>query len=512
MIALPRSKIIKNKWSGLAFCMFIFSTLLMLMEAGTVVGETLSLQWSYKANLAVSAVAISENGEYIVAGSSTLYFFRRENRDPLWTYTIGASITKISITPDGKYIALAAGDKVYLFDNQGNKLLERYLMQPEQEGELVGTSVEDVAISSDGSYVVAVSSLNVNLFSKTGTRLWYAYGSPAFEDIKTVAISGRGEKIVCGDDESFISLFNTDGSRLAYQDLGSPIADIEISNDGSKIVAITEYRLVLLSSSLNIIWDYSLTAGRYVDMTPDGARIVAADLDSGIYVFSSSSPTPLWQKQVFGINGVAISPDGQFVSVATNTGIFVYRENGIKVGEYPTEDIVEATDVANGPYVVAGTFTNDILLFSANTPPILTESSLSPLVGNENTIFTYRVKYIDADGDAPLYVRVFIDGIPHEMTGETGDYTRGVFFEFSTKLSAGSHLYYFTAMDNRGAEVRLPPTSPDVLSGPVVTTGGGEGGGGEVPPPTGRPSLPVLPIAIGITILAVIVILLMLLR
>ncbi|MEM3402331.1 MAG: PQQ-binding-like beta-propeller repeat protein, partial [Candidatus Hadarchaeales archaeon] len=283
MVVRQKIEITRIKQSRAAIWVAISLTMLEgFMVAGVVAGEALSLQWSYKADLAVSAVAISENGEYIVAGSKTLYFFKRENREPLWTYTFNQSITKICITPDARYIVLAVDDKVYLFDNNGNKLWERYLMQPEQEGELVGTSVEDVAISSDGNYVVAVSSLNINLFSRTGTRLWYAYGSPNFEDIKTVAISGRGEKIVCGDDYSSISLFSTEGARVASKDLGAPIADVEISSDGSKIVAISATQVVLLDSGLNILWSYSLTAGRYIDITPAGTRIVAGDIDSGV--------------------------------------------------------------------------------------------------------------------------------------------------------------------------------------------------------------------------------------
>jgi len=187
-------------------------------------------------------------------------------------------------------------------------------------------------------------------------------------------------------------------------------------------------------------------------------------------------------------------------------GVLVYRADGREVGNYPTEDIVESTDVAIGPYVVAGTFTMDILLFSANTPPVLSEPSLSSLVGNENTTFTYRVKYSDPDGDAPSLVQVFIDDVPHAMTGGVGNYITGVYFEFSTTLSVGSHFYYFRAVDNRGAEVRLPLISPDVFSGPVVVRGG-EGGGGEGAGAREGTSLPVVPIAAGVLILVVVIIL-----
>lgn len=501
------ASITRRGFSSLVAGAFLIVLLMSLVKPCVAAGEALRLQWSYKAVNEVSAVVISENGEYIVAGASTLYFFRRENRDPLWTYPIGRYIDTISITPDARYIALNAADRVYFFDNLGNKLWDARIYE-EWQGELTG-DVNDVAVSSDGNYVAAVGGYSIDLFSGSGERLWYSYGNPSnpmYVDV--VAISGRGERVVCGDRYGAVSVFNTNGDLLVSKDFTTGdegIADVEISKDGSMIVVLTgDGHVYLLDSVLNNIWEYSLS-GVDADMTPDGTLIVVGERNA-VYVFSSTSPTPLWQRQAGGVNAVAISPDGQFVSCATDMGVLVYRADGREVGNYPTEDIVESTDVAIGPYVVAGTFTMDILLFSANTPPVLSEPSLSSLVGNENTTFTYRVKYSDPDGDAPSLVQVFIDDVPHAMTGGVGNYITGVYFEFSTTLSVGSHFYYFRAVDNRGAEVRLPLISPDVFSGPVVVRGG-EGGGGEGAGAREGTSLPVVPIAAGVLILVVVIIL-----
>jgi hypothetical protein len=104
---------------------------------------------------------------------------------------------------------------------------------------------------------------------------------------------------------------------------------------------------------------------------------------------------------------------------------------------------------------------------------------LDPEIGTSTTTFTYRIKYTDADGDAPAigYPQVNIRKKSTEntwsvfsMTKITGDYVTGAIYSYSTKLSTGTdYLYYFWAKDSKGAAVSNvtvePINAPDV-SGP----------------------------------------------
>ncbi len=104
---------------------------------------------------------------------------------------------------------------------------------------------------------------------------------------------------------------------------------------------------------------------------------------------------------------------------------------------------------------------------TANTPPTLSYGGVSPSSGAIGTTFTYEVTYTDADGDAPSYVNVYIDGVPYSMSRASGTYTEGALYRYATSsLGAGSHTYYFEASDNRGAGARLPASGS--FSGPTV--------------------------------------------
>lgn len=486
----------------------VCALVLLCLGLGPAAGENIfQLQWAYKTVDEVRVIAISENGHYLAAGAGgTLYFFVRENHEPLWSFQTG-SIQAISMTPDARFIAVGTSSRIYLFDNKGNKLWDRLLYE-EWQGE-IETYINDVAISTDGNYVAAVGAYSVNLFSADGRRLWYSYGNPNDPiSTTTVAISGDGGLIAVGDRYGVLSLFKSDGKRLGSLKVspgGYGVEDVAVSKDGQYVVAVTYDKVVLVRSDGSTVWSFDLPSGNLVDMTPDASRILVSDFDAGVYSFTTTGRSPQWQNsQTIGANSIAVSPDGAFVAVGTNTGVYMLNgTTGAVLGSYSTEDIVEAVDVSKGGYVAAGLFTKQVLLFSSNTPPELSNPQLSPIAGDENTEFTYRVTYKDADGDAPQYVRVNIDEAKyHDMKKVSGEYTTGAVFEFTTTLPVGSHAYFFEAKDNRGATVRLPKTS--VYAGPVVAERG-EGPSGGTP---GGGGVPVAPIAGGIVGLAVVVLLL----
>lgn len=470
-------------------------SILLCLSTGLAAGEAgLQPQWAYRTEYGVQAVAISEDGSYVVAASGdTLYFFSSEDSEPLWSFTVG-SIQAISMTPDARLIAVATGYdtyRVYLLDRDGNEVWEYHLYEKWQ-GELPSTRVDDVAISADGKYVAAVGSYSVNLFSADGQRLWYRYGNPDDPiDTTAVAISADGGLIAVGDENGVLSLFETDGTWLGAVDVspgGYGVEDIAVSGDGGYVAAVAHDSLILVDSGLNRVWGITSVGWDHVVMTPDASRIVATNWDSGTYSFTATSASPEWgNPELITVNSVAISPDGKYVVAGANDGVYLIDgASGEVLGTYPTTDIVEAVDVGRGGYAVAGLYTKQVLLFAPNTPPELRDPQLTPLAGGEGTEFTYRVTYRDPDGDAPKYVRVNIDGTPHDMVMSGGSYGTGAVFEFKTTLPIGTHTYFFEAQDTRGGVARLPQEG-GTYTGPTVVAGG-EGAAAPKPPGAGIPA------------------------
>jgi hypothetical protein len=114
----------------------------------------------------------------------------------------------------------------------------------------------------------------------------------------------------------------------------------------------------------------------------------------------------------------------------------------------------------------------------------LYNATVTPRAGTPATTIAFRVTYRIRDGREPEYVRVLIDGIGHDMSGDGKRWDRGVAYHFSTKLDVGIHDVAFEADDGhggsdqeRGGKVRIQArATPSPTSEPT-----------QDPTPTGKP-------------------------
>ncbi|MFQ3549435.1 MAG: hypothetical protein SNJ70_06755, partial [Armatimonadota bacterium] len=109
-----------------------------------------------------------------------------------------------------------------------------------------------------------------------------------------------------------------------------------------------------------------------------------------------------------------------------------------------------------------------------NTAPILERGRVTPDTGGMGQEFTFSVIYRDLDGvlgQAPEYVRVYIDNVAYNMTPATSQtgtfvYREGVLYEYKTSvLTGGSHSYRFETSDGSAVAIyddftRLDETNP----------------------------------------------------
>lgn len=82
---------------------------------------------------------------------------------------------------------------------------------------------------------------------------------------------------------------------------------------------------------------------------------------------------------------------------------------------------------------------------------------LSPLSGSGTTVFTFKIKYTDLDGDVPTIHKVYIDingdgnYSAFDMTTTGTDYVSGVIYSYTTTIqysqTSQSHSYYFVFSD-----------------------------------------------------------------
>ena len=96
--------------------------------------------------------SISADGQYFVAretANNQISLFSKDSNSPVWNFTGGDNVGAVAISEDGEYIAAGSWDNnVYLFNKNSSTPLWSYG---------AGNIVHSVAISADGEYVVAGS-------------------------------------------------------------------------------------------------------------------------------------------------------------------------------------------------------------------------------------------------------------------------------------------------------------------------------------------------------------------
>jgi hypothetical protein len=123
----------------------------------------------------------------------------------------------------------------------------------------------------------------------------------------------------------------------------------------------------------------------------------------------------------------------------------------------------------------------DGVIVPCETPPVLSGGSVAPDPGYTRDRFEYCVDYYAADGAAPEYVGVVIDGTPVDMSLASGEAGNGT-YACETELTGGPHTYYFRCVGFGGAAVRFPEAG--WIEGPTVAYAP-ELSGGTVSPGVG---------------------------
>jgi hypothetical protein len=110
------------------------------------------------------------------------------------------------------------------------------------------------------------------------------------------------------------------------------IISLAISSDGNYVVAGTDYNTIYLfsSSSSTPLWSYQFPSQitPLVAISADGRYIAVAG--GYLYLFSRENNTPIWKSDVSATLAVAISADGEYIAAATEEQVS-YWEMAYKV-------------------------------------------------------------------------------------------------------------------------------------------------------------------------------------
>jgi hypothetical protein len=227
------------------------------------------LLWKYANPEPFSSVAISDDGNFIVAGSddNQTYFFDRRGL-LLWRYSADKKIRCVEISEDGNMLVTGSDDNnVYFFDN--SRRIKRFAWKYRFDN-----SASAVAMSKKGNYILAGSDDHgIYALDSDGQLMWR---HNAKGPITSVSVSKFADYLVAGSQDSSIYCFNIGGKETWTLPTGGSVQDVAVDLRGNTIVAYSQDGwLYCLDERGTLLWklDIGDPEGR-VSITDDGRMIM----------------------------------------------------------------------------------------------------------------------------------------------------------------------------------------------------------------------------------------------
>lgn len=155
-------------------------------------------EWSKETGAHVDGAAVSDDGEYVAAGTQYFVQVYDKNGSKLWEDKTRGNVKDMAISPEGDYVVSGGDGGVYFYDNR-----------EESRGQLSWAvsdyPVKSVSIASYGRYVAAASRDSLLLLDKGGRIKWeYETSGP----VNGVAISPDGNYIAAGSNDNNLYFFS----------------------------------------------------------------------------------------------------------------------------------------------------------------------------------------------------------------------------------------------------------------------------------------------------------------
>jgi WD40 repeat protein len=309
---------------------------------------------SYKSDVSVDAVAISDYGYRAVAGGQDyyIYYFTRSKEEPLFTYETGDQVNTVAISDEGRtFVAGSYDGKIYLFDCDNSTPAWIYDTASDDP---ISPTVEGVDISSDGKWIAAISKSHAYLFDRGNSTPFFIKDlTNSTWRLATVAVSDDGYHVAAG------SVNDGESAKMFYMN--------------------TQGRLKGFS------WEYTITdlgfAGGVstpIAISADGSYLAAGGPDNSIRFWQTSSKEPIWTYRIANesfVYSVALTPDGEKLAstgdfrlfyfddtasgipTMTSDGTYNDTENASRSGYWGIGNYLDAVDISeDGSTITAGDY------------------------------------------------------------------------------------------------------------------------------------------------------------
>lgn len=323
----------------------------------------------------------------------------------------------------------------------------------------IGSMVNVIAISDDGQFIAAGNGIDGDLvfFHKDGQEPRWSYTEGYI--VFSVAIASSGEYVAMGG-EGKVYVFDYDSPIpiMTYTIGNHSIYSVDITPDGAYIVAATRNEgFFSFSISGPLVWTVTpsiLENPKFIAISDDGEYIVTAT-DDKIQFYSRYSTTPIWSYDLpFGedVSDIELTADGQYTAAITrcshyppcevyNSTLLLFNQAGSLWSI--TDEFLVMDLSSDGRYLMYGTGNGVVHLFN---PP------------NSTVIRNYTVPFVN-------YIsRLVISG--------NGQYFAVIYDQnvYSFQLNATSPSWYYNVGPNY-------PSLTISKNGEYIAVGGGSGNG-----------------------------------